>query len=650
MRSVAIAGAALLVVACGGPALPVEAASKAAAPLPVERGESALPRPADVTAPSLAERTWYLSFGREKVTVELAIDDARPGRLVRSDGRTVAVSDGWVRGPAMGFRTTWQGMPTWVRGVVTSGVFRGTYFLGETPPQREVDVTGFVTGWSRAAFEVESGRTFRLELSTGAVVTLRLDVGASGPLGRWKQVGAMAGGSGSEGAELDLSVSRWDGRAFEFDVMGGPEPRRCSGLVEGRDVSGRCRLGSGAMELFRGVRIEVLGFGLASRSPASRAEWQERTRAVLEALVMAGNPRPLHVEVTSGPPLEPIERRLCLPERDDDVEAHPAVYTRQEVTMQATYPTSFGEAAEPRTIHGFLLVPRAPPPLGGFPAVIALNGHNGSAAGLISPDDELHWYGDGFARRQRVVFALDLSHRPYLQRWMLYGDYRSGDDPGRGNGVHPAIGAAGLPLEWEEDGERISDVLRARDLLASRPDVDQARISVAGLSMGGAIANWAAAIEPALQTAIVAGYAPDFEVMRLGTNHRCWQWQQAELNDYLTASDLHALVAPRRLVVQTGARDTTFSAMSTPWAADLQVARRARVAWSDDALRYVHYLHPDGHRFHVADVQACGTRPAGLTVPVFMAPTSTTGTEWQLSSMTMVLAQSLFAWLDNEPP
>jgi hypothetical protein len=45
-----------------------------------------------------------------------------------------------------------------------------------------------------------------------------------------------------------------------------------------------------------------------------------------------------------------------------------------------------------------------------------------------------------------------------------------------------------------------------------------------------------------------------------------------------------------------------------------------------------------------------GTRPAGLTVPVFMAPTSTTGTEWQLSSMTMVLAQSLFAWLDNEPP
>ena len=151
MRSVAIAGAALLVVACGGPALPVEAASKAAAPLPVERGESALPRPADVTAPSLAERTWYLSFGREKVTVELAIDDARPGRLVRSDGRTVAVSDGWVRGPAMGFRTTWQGMPTWVRGVVTSGVFHGTYFLGETPPQREVDVTCFVTGWSRAA-------------------------------------------------------------------------------------------------------------------------------------------------------------------------------------------------------------------------------------------------------------------------------------------------------------------------------------------------------------------------------------------------------------------------------------------------------------------------------------------------------------------
>src|SRR5206468_1965888 len=120
-----------------------------------------------------------------------------------------------------------------------------------------------------------------------------------------------------------------------------------------------------------------------------------------------------------------------------------------------------------RRVHAYLAVPTTRPPKGGkFPAVLAVNGHDGSAWKMLNPGDEYYWYGDAFARRGFVVMAVDISHRD------------SGDDPGHGNGPHPAIKASGFDSDWEQDGERAWDAMRALDQLLARHDVDPRRVLV----------------------------------------------------------------------------------------------------------------------------------------------------------------------------
>ena len=98
-------------------------------------------------------------------------------------------------------------------------------------------------------------------------------------------------------------------------------------------------------------------------------------------------------------------------------------------------------------------------------------------------------------------------------------------------------------------------------------------------------------------------------------NHPCWQWQHADVGEYLSISDLHALVAPRPLVVETGKIDETFSYFVIPFAADKQVAERSR-GLPEDAHRFVHYLHYDQHHFHVGDLDPVVAVERNLRAPV----------------------------------
>lgn len=103
-----------------------------------------------------------------------------------------------------------------------------------------------------------------------------------------------------------------------------------------------------------------------------------------------------------------------------------------------------------RRSHALLVVPTGTPPPGGFPAVITVNGHSGSAWRMMHPStyrreihnwyDPIYWYGDSFARRNFVVLVIDISHRNnsplYGQDghptpdWWEDGDYRD-----HGNGL-----------------------------------------------------------------------------------------------------------------------------------------------------------------------------------------------------------------------
>ena len=144
---------------------------------------------------------------------------------------------------------------------------------------------------------------------------------------------------------------------------------------------------------------------------------------------------------------------------------HPQAYTLTGFTLSCpmTNPFDGMPITAPRMIHGFYSKPTAPPPAGGYPIVMALNGHGGTAQSIFTPDDNYFYYGDAYARRGYFVISVDIKHHEI--------DEVDGED-----GFHPAIiGDSFTTSDWEEDGERAWDVRRATDWVFTRKDVDPTR-------------------------------------------------------------------------------------------------------------------------------------------------------------------------------
>ena len=142
-----------------------------------------------------------------------------------------------------------------------------------------------------------------------------------------------------------------------------------------------------------------------------------------------------------------------------------------------------------------------------------------------------------------------------------------------------------------------------------------------------------------------AGFSPDLGVLYYKGSHPCWLWAHAGIREYIDASDLLALIAPRLAVVETGKQDTVYSSMSPPWAGDKQVMRRAASAYDDEPDSLIHYLHYDVHRWH-AGGYAAGRQPAagfqnGIQATRVTAPSPPGSTGWQTDGGTQP-PESLF--------
>ena len=101
-------------------------------------------------------------------------------------------------------------------------------------------------------------------------------------------------------------------------------------------------------------------------------------------------------------------------------------------------------------------------------------------------------------------------------------------------------------------GERLWDLMRCVDLLASRREVDPARIGCAGNSLGGEMAMWLAAMDKRIAATMSAGFLTRMD--QLEQNHcRCWKFPG--LRTLADFSDIYALTAPRPLMCQNGLQE-----------------------------------------------------------------------------------------------
>ena len=644
----ALAFSAIVMAGCGD-----ETGSSAWATLntPPASGATAHVRDDDAaqavpTVPQTATGTWYLSLAGGRMVVDVSTTDGRSlvgaARAEGDSTRHTLVGCAWDAARAtLSFHHAIEGGFLWYQGVVAGGVLHGraARTADERAPAQD-DYAAHLTGWNARVVDASlTPRVFDLRQSDGAWARLRIDRTEAGELvGRYKVYGRAGIGALGESPEYDLSDITWDGSSLAFSLVVDEKRWTYRGAVDGRSVHGDAYPTDASSTItWDGARAEVLSHGLAAHPRVETRTWSDETRAALRAMMMDGAPAPdgVHARLLADgiaptPFLTPGGTSPAQP------------YTLAELVLDLTIPEPRGGAGvASRSVHVWVSHPTTTRPERGYPVAIALNGHWGSARQVMNPNTS-YGYGDEYASRGYVVVAVDVSHRPFSDRAALYTDITAGDDASTGNGPHAAIRYGARDSDWEEDGERAWDVMRAIDYAVALPDVDRSRVTVTGLSMGAEVATVVGALDPRVTSVVAAGFAPDLNVMRLRSNHSCWRWTSADISEYIDVSDLHALIAPRLLVVETGLVDRSFSDFRAPYASDKQVLRRSRPAWTGAQGRVLHFLHGGGHVYRVGDPDFDATATRGITIPVAIEPAAPGSVDWQTDSATTIQPRSIF--------
>jgi hypothetical protein len=120
----------------------------------------------------------------------------------------------------------------------------------------------------------------------------------------------------------------------------------------------------------------------------------------------------------------------------------------------------------------------------------------------------------------------------------------------------PAAGGAMLVGETML-GWRVWDVMRTVDYIQTRPELDANRVGLMGISGGGTVTLFGAALEPRIKAALVSGYLNTF-VDSIGSLSHCIDNYVPGILNWAEMHDIGGLIAPRPLFVESGERDNIF--------------------------------------------------------------------------------------------
>lgn len=195
-------------------------------------------------------------------------------------------------------------------------------------------------------------------------------------------------------------------------------------------------------------------------------------------------------------------------------------------------------------------------------AVIAPHGHASGGkyapAGrtdipeMVETIEQYHYdYGVQFVRQGFVVFCPDARGFGERREWPRQGDAQEMMI----SGSCEVLNHMALALGQTVTGMWTWDLMRLADYIETRPECDAGRLGCGGLSGGGLQTLWFAALDERVQCAIVSGYFYGFKeaLLRVCTHCSCnfvpHLWEAAD------CGDLGALIAPRPLLIETGAQD-----------------------------------------------------------------------------------------------
>lgn len=273
-------------------------------------------------------------------------------------------------------------------------------------------------------------------------------------------------------------------------------------------------------------------YRFSAKNPAAARRWQKQTRAALSKLLAlpelpAGSFSPKLLEQT---------------DKGD--------YIRQKWMLRTSAYS---------VMPVYLLLPKAAPrPM---PVVLAFHGHGygvGSIIGIREDGSDrempegLHAdFGIALCRRGFAVAAPEISC--FGQRQTDFSRLQTGLHPS--TCAHTAalashLGTSALAL-------RIHDGIRLVDYLQTRRELDVSRLGAMGISGGGMHAFFSAAVDLRIKALVVSGYFCQFRYSIFSRAHCPCNYVHG-LGQFGEIHDLAGLIAPRPMLVESGAADTIF--------------------------------------------------------------------------------------------
>jgi hypothetical protein len=287
-------------------------------------------------------------------------------------------------------------------------------------------------------------------------------------------------------------------------------------------------------------------------SPADAQEWQVDSRKLIARLLKLTD---LQATREADGEAIPFAVKTISSENRDK-------YTRSEFELNST---------PKRRIKAILTIPNASDPKR-FPAVVCIHGHGGNRNIVYDP------------KSLYAGFATDLAENGYVTISTDVGQHKVFED--------------GRTLM----GERLWDVIRCADYLASLPQVDAGRMGCAGLSLGGEMAMWLGAMDPRMKVVVSSGFLTTME--GIDNDSCCLCWKFPGLMENFQFCDIYSMIAPRALMCQNGKLEQAPGGFPIDVAKPEMAKIQAAYAVFDAGDKAVLDIHPDGHVYVVPTARA----------------------------------------------
>ncbi|RLG95855.1 acetylxylan esterase [Candidatus Bathyarchaeota archaeon] len=207
----------------------------------------------------------------------------------------------------------------------------------------------------------------------------------------------------------------------------------------------------------------------------------------------------------------------------------------------------------------YLLIPKNVD--GKRPAILCAHGHGpygkDPVAGVHFNDPERkanilrhnYNYGEQMAERGFVTIVPD---------WRSFGERIAYQNPYLGRDICNIHFIQHLILGRTLLGSNIFDGMRVIDFLLTREEVDPERIGCMGLSFGGTMTTYLALLDDRIKAADIICYATTTEHYAISRPNFCGSQLVPYLYKYADVPDVIAAIAPKPLLIESGASDTCF--------------------------------------------------------------------------------------------